>query len=145
VSDTYYYYYYYYFECLNCDCGRDVVLDIRVKDGGKAFIAFDCPVCRKPMDFRGRDAADADGYPVRVQPELVREMIKLVWMQVGRMKNPWTNVAMSADDDAAIQRALTWYSMQIELGRAMFAVVCGGETATEKLLRRGLDFLRGRP
>ncbi len=108
-----------------------------------AFMAFDCPVCSKPMDFRGRDAADADGYPVRVQPDTLRETIKFVWMQVGRMKNPWTNVAMSADNAAATQRAMTWYSMQIELGRAMFSVVFGGESPTEKLLRRGLDFMRG--
>jgi len=140
MSDTYY-----YFACMNGDCGRDVVLDIRVKDGGKAFMTFDCPVCNKPMDFGGRDAADLDGHPVRVPPELVREMIKLVWMQVGRMKNPWTNIAMSADDDAATQRALAWYSMQVELGRAMYAVVYGRAPAQEKLLRMGLDFLAGLP
>lgn len=29
MSDTYY-----YFQCLNGECGRDVVLDVRVKDGG---------------------------------------------------------------------------------------------------------------
>lgn len=140
MSDTYY-----YFACLNSDCGRDVILDIRVKDGGKAFMTFDCPVCNKPMHFGGRDAADVNGHPVRVPPEMVREMIKLVWMQVGRMKNPWTNVAMSADDAVTTQRALTWYSMQIELGRAMYAVVLGRVPAQEKLLRMGLDFLAGLP
>lgn len=140
MSDTYY-----YFECLNGDCDRSVVLDIRVKDGGKAFISFNCPICDKPMDFRGRDAADADGYPVRVQPEMLRELMKLVWTRIGKMRNPWTHAAMSSSDPTVTKSVTNWYQTQIELGRAMFAVVCGGETATEKLLRRGLDFLWGRP
>lgn len=132
---------YYYFECLNGDCGQNVVLDIRVKNGGKAFIAFDCPVCSKPMDFRGRDAADVDGYPVRVQSDTLRETIKLVWVRIGTMGNPWVHAAISSNNPAAAKSMTDWYQTQVELGRLMFAVVWGGETATEKLLRRGLDFL----
>lgn len=60
MSDTYY-----YFQCLNGACGRDVVVDLRVKDGGKAPTAMVCPLCAGAMDYRGCSAADADGYSVK--------------------------------------------------------------------------------
>lgn len=140
MSDTYY-----YFECVNTDCGRDIAVDIRVKDGGKAVMATNCPVCGKGMDFRGQSAADADGCALRVQPSTLREMTKRVWMRVGKMHNPWTNAAMSSHDHGVAKTAAAWYQKQIELGRAMFAVVYGDVAPTEKLLLEGLTFSSGQP
>lgn len=139
MSDTYYYY-----DCTNSACGRDVSVDVRVKDEGKVSIALNCPICAQSMEFCGRAPADEDGYPVRVKPDTMQEMIEVVWLRLGEMQNPWTSAAMSSTSPAAVKLAGDWYNLQIELGQLMFSVINEGGTATEKLLRRGLDFLAGR-
>lgn len=68
MSDTYC-----YFQCLNVDCNRAVVIDVRIKDGGKEFVAMTCPLFAVPMDYDGCAAADADGYHAKWEISVGRE------------------------------------------------------------------------
>lgn len=60
MSDTYYYY-----QCLNAKCDRAVLVNVRIKDGGKVFMGVACPLCATSMDYCGRSASKTDGYSVK--------------------------------------------------------------------------------
>lgn len=75
----------------------------------------------------------------------LRGLARLVWINVGKARNPWFEVASSAgsygEDTARWDR---WNKLQLELCRELFGVVFREADPTEDLLSQALDFLDGR-
>lgn len=75
----------------------------------------------------------------------LRRLARRVWIDVGKARNPWFEVAMSAgsygEDTARWDR---WNKLQLELCRELHGVVFHGADPTDDLLSRALDFLDDR-
>lgn len=77
--------------------------------------------------------------------EVLRRLARLVWVEIGKARNPWAEVAVSADSYGEhTARWNNWNRTQLELGRELYAVVFRDVVPTEDLLSRAMDFLDGR-
>lgn len=71
---------------------------------------------------------------------LRNRLAKLLWQQAARQRNPWFDAAASGLEGYR-ERWDSWHREQIELLRALCAVVFGDTDATDELLKRAVDFI----
>lgn len=73
----------------------------------------------------------------------LRRMARLVWIQVGKARNPLLHQVMSSgmNDRQVNERFSAWNTTQVELGRALFHVVFNDGTPDLGLIKRALDFI----
>lgn len=148
---------YHYFQCLNADCGERAMVDVRCS-ADRACDQMACPFCGVSMNYGGQAAADSDGYDARkvgaqTAPspvpavnltDVLRRLVRLAWIQVGKERNPLLNQAMSGNDHEIHARFVAWNTAQVELGRALCRVVLDKADPDLRLIERALDFLDGR-
>lgn len=75
--------------------------------------------------------------------KVLRRLARLVWIQVGKARNPLLDQVMSSgmNDRLVNERHATWNSTQVEFGRALFRVVFNNGAPDLGLINRALDFL----
>lgn len=74
--------------------------------------------------------------------ETMLRLTKNLWIQVGKLRNPWTT-AMVSQLDGYRERWERWNTQHIELMRALFDVVFGKTQPTESLLTSALALIDG--
>lgn len=73
----------------------------------------------------------------------VRRLARLVWVRVGKARNPLLDQVMSSgmNDLLVNERFAAWNTTQVELGRALFHVVFNDGAPDLGLIKRALDFI----
>lgn len=75
--------------------------------------------------------------------ETLRRLARLVWVRVGKARNPLLDQVMSSgmNDLLVNERFAAWNTTQVELGRALFHVVFNDGAPDLGLIKRALDFI----
>lgn len=73
--------------------------------------------------------------------ETMRKVTKNLWVQVGKLRNPWFTAVSSLD--GYHEKWERWNRQHIELMRAMFDVVFGKAPPTESLVMSALALIEG--
>lgn len=74
--------------------------------------------------------------------ETMRKVIKNLWIQVSKLRNPWF-AAMASNLDGYREKWDLWNTHHVELMRAMFDVVFGKAPPTEHLVMSALALIDG--
>ena len=75
--------------------------------------------------------------------DVLRRLTQLVWIKLGKARNPLLNQVMSCSsaDDVVVARFTAWNTTRLELGRALFHVVFRDVSPDLGLIKKALDFL----
>jgi hypothetical protein len=95
-----------------------------------------CPRCRNDLGLPllGASLNSSD---------VLRRLARLVWIKVGKMKNPLIDQMISSgrNDRVVNEQFAAWGATQVALGRALFKIVCNDGEPDLGLINRALDFL----
>ncbi len=89
------------------------------------------------------NARERDTLRAQMNPVVLQRLARLVWIRVGKARNPLLDQAMSSGQSDLLvnERFAAWNVAQLELGRALFNVVFNDGAPDLGLINRALDFL----